>query len=75
MRTLAQFKGVEESLGLFQDFVDEYKTFFILKVEHGVLVMTVGFQSGGFQFENYGQPIFDSCFMKFVFRVSGVIKL
>ena len=35
----------------------------ILSVEHGVLVMIVGFQSGEFQFETYGEPIFNSCFM------------
>ena len=47
----------------------------ILLAEHGVVVMTVRFQSGEFQFETYGEPIFDSSFMQFAFRISGVIKL
>ena len=33
--------------------------------------MTVGSQSGGFQFETYGYPIFNLRFMKFVFRISA----
>ena len=52
---------------------DCYKA--LKKVEHGVVVMTAGFQSGKFQFETYGKAILDSRFMQFVFRTSGVIKL
>ena len=37
--------------------------------------MTVDLRSEGPQFETNGQPIFDSCFMKFVFRISVGIKL
>ena len=48
---------------------------FILAVEHSVVVMTVGFLSGEFWFEIYGEPIFNSRFMKFVFRIRGAIKL
>ena len=40
--------------------VYKFKTPIILKVEHGVLVMTVGSQSVGSQFETNGQSIFDS---------------
>ena len=47
----------------------------MLYVEHGVVVMTVGSQSEEFQFKTYGEPIFDSRFMLFVFRISGVIRL
>ena len=36
--------------------------------------MTVGFQSGEFQFETYGEPISSSGFMEFVFRISGIIN-
>ena len=46
----------------------------MLYVEHGVVVMTVGSQSEEFQFETYEEPIFESRFMQFVFRISGVIK-
>ena len=31
--------------------------------------------SGGCQFQTCGLPIFDSCFIKFVFRITGFIKL
>ena len=44
-------------------------------VEIGVVVMTVGFHSGKFQFGTYGEPIFNFRFMQFVCRISGVIKL
>ena len=47
----------------------------MLLVEHSVVVMTVGSQSGELQFESYEEPIFDSRFMQFVFRISGFIKL
>ena len=47
----------------------------ILYVEHDVVVMTVGSQLAEYQFEIYGWPIFDPHFMKFFFRISGVIKL
>ena len=39
------------------------------------MVMTVGSQSEEFQFEAYGEPIYDFRFMQFVFKISGVIKL
>ena len=47
----------------------------ILLVEHGVVVMTVSFHSGKFQFETYVEPIFNPRFKQFVFRINGVIKL
>ena len=39
-----------------------------------IVVMSVDSQSGEPQFECYGWPIFDSRFMKFVFRISGGMK-
>ena len=39
-----------------------------------IVVMSVDSQLGEPQFEFYGWPIFDSCFMKFVFRISGGMK-
>ena len=51
------FKKVSKNLKMV---VYKFKTPIILKVEHGVLVMTVGSQSVGSQFETNGQPIFDS---------------
>ena len=44
-------------------------------VEHSVVVMTAGSQSRRSQIESYEYPIFDSRFMKFLFRISGGIKL
>ena len=41
---------------------------------HSVVVITVGTQSGDSPFETYGQPIYDSCFIKLVIRISGVMK-
>ena len=76
---IAQFKGSERAPGLLQDSEDGHIKFLrlpiILQVEHSEVVMTAGSQSGGFQFETYGEPIFNSCFMQFVFRIIGVIKL
>ena len=45
LRALAQFKGSEKPPGLFKDCWSY--------VEHGVVVMTVGSQSGESQFETY----------------------
>ena len=59
LRALAQFKGSERSPGLFQDFEDGYikvegsLSYCMSSVMHGVVVMTVGFQSGESQFETY----------------------
>ena len=38
------------------------------------LVLSADSQSGEPQLEFYGRPIFDSCFMNFVFRISGGMK-
>ena len=61
----AQFKGSERFLGLFHDFEDGY-----IKVLRFPILISVEFK-----FETYGEPILDSRFMQFVFRISGVIKL
>ena len=73
------------SLGLFQDFMDEYiKGFRLASLSVGLRVPSWGlplsrspiggtdcrFLMRGTRFESYGQPIFDSRFMKFVFRIS-----
>ena len=60
--TIAQFRGSQMSPGLFQDFMAS------------IVVMTAGSQSRPSQIYPYGQPIFDSRFMKFVFRISEGIK-
>ena len=39
-----------------------------------LVVMTAGSQSGRSQFGAYGEPIFDSRFITFVFGISGAIK-
>ena len=44
-------------------------------VERGVVVITVGSRPGESQIKTYGKPIFDSRFMKFVFKISEVKKL
>ena len=41
-----------------------------LAVEHSVVVMTTSFQSRQSQIESYGLPIFNSCFIKFEFRIN-----
>ena len=63
LRTLALFPGSEISPG-----------FFPLAVKRIVAVTTAGSQSRLSLIESYGQPIFDSGFMKFLFRISGGIK-
>ena len=60
--TIAQFWGSQMSPGLFQDFMAS------------IVVMTPASQSRPSQIYPYGQPIFDSRFMKFVFRISEGIK-
>ena len=75
LKTLAQFQGSEMSLGLLQDFMDTYVRLFTLAVEHSVVVMTGGSQSKSSQIESSGWAIFDSHFMKCMFRISEGIKL
>ena len=60
--TIAQFQESQISPGLFQDFMAS------------IVVMTAGSQSRPSQIYPYGQPVFDSRFMKFVFRISEGIK-
>ena len=43
-------------------------------MDHGVVAMTVDSEKEGPQFGSHGKPIFNSDFMKFVFRVNGIIK-
>ena len=43
-------------------------------LEHGVVVMNVSSQSGDSLFETYGEPLYDSCFIKLGFRISRVVK-
>ena len=53
-----------------------YKTFRLspLVVEHTLVVMTAGSQSRRSQIESYWQPIFDSRFIKFVFRIRDLVE-
>ena len=44
---------------------------FLSSVQHSVIVMTVGSQTKRSQTEPYNNTIFDSHFIKFVFRISG----
>ena len=74
LRTIAQFQGSEMSPGLFQDFMDWYIKLSTLAVEHNVVVMIAGSQSRQSQIESYEKTIFDSHFIKFVFRISWDIK-
>ena len=69
--TLSQFQGTEISPGLFQNFIEGYIRLSTLAVEHSVVVMTAGSQSRRSQIESYGYAIFDSRFIKFVFRIRG----
>ena len=46
----------------------------LLVVDHSVVVMNAVFQSRRSQIESYGEPIFDSSVMTFVFKTSGGIK-
>ena len=75
LKTLAQFQGNEMSLGLFQNFMDTYIRLCTLAVEHSVVVMTGGSQSKSPQVESNEWAIFNSHFMKFVFRIRESIKL
>ena len=78
LRALAEFKESGRSPGLLEDFEDGYyKTLRLPIRTSGTRCsgyhMTIGSKSGEFQFK--GEPIFDSRFMQFVFRISGIIKL
>ena len=63
LKTLAQFQGSEIFTGLFQGFMYWHIRLSTLAVKHSLVIMNSGSQS-----------VFDSCFIKFVFRVSGGIK-
>ena len=71
LRRLAQCQRIEMSPGLLQDFMDGYIRLSPLAIEHGVVVMTEGFQSIRSQIESRGESIFDSRFIKFVFKICG----
>ena len=67
-RALAQFKGSEKSPGLLEDFKVEYIKLYD-SPSYCKLNMVQWLE---IQFETYGEPTFDSRFMQFVFRISGL---
>ena len=77
--TLSDGCGVSKNLQSFRDgWMDGwvYKTFRLspIVVEHTLVVMTAGSQSRRSQIESYWQPIFDSRFIKFVFRIRDLVE-
>ena len=72
LRTIAEFKGSEMSPVLLQDFMDGYIRLSPLAAEHSVVLMIAGSHSRQSQIESYGEPIFNPCFITFVFRIIGV---
>ena len=77
LRTLSQFQGSEMPPELYKASWMAIWNLKALKIRgwKSVVVMTPDFQSGQSQIESYGSLIFNSHFIKFVFRISGAIKL
>ena len=68
----AQFQGSKRSSGLFEDFMEGYIKYYDFSQQQlSVVVVIIGNQSGGPQFNPGGWPILNSCFIIFMFSSNG----
>ena len=76
LRTLVQFQGSEMSPGLFQEFMHGSIKYCLFSVtaESIVVVVTVGYQFRGQQFNSHGWSILDSRLIKFMFSSCLLMK-